>query len=204
MKILRISILFCLFFMSGYLFADSHGGEIVDAKYNYRSYSDSSYVFTIGHIRNNGEYPLEDITVEVQFFDKNGEVIDVTKDMLYGTTVAPNEKIVFKVDTFAAHTQEMYASQKVNILYAKENKPCSQKDSSAKNSFISELIGMILPTIVFLVIFIWLMRKYYGKGSSQDRLVGLMESQVELVKAQNIELSKIADALSKNNNEEKK
>ncbi len=200
MKILRIFILFCLLFVSGSLFANSYGGEIVDAKYNYRSYSDSSYVFTIGHIQNNGEYPLEDVSIEVQFFDKSGEVVDVTYKSLYGITIAPKEKIVFRVETFAAQKQELYVSQKVRIIDAKEDRPCSKKDSKTKNGFISELIGMLLPIVIFFVIFIFLMRKYQGKGSSQERLINLMESQVELIKKQNGELSKIADALTEKNN----
>ncbi|MEA3490802.1 MAG: FxLYD domain-containing protein [Campylobacterota bacterium] len=197
---LRTFILFCLLFMSGSLFADSYGGEIVDAKYNYRSYSDSSYLFTIGHVQNNGEYSLENVTIEVQFFNKNGEVIDVANKFLYGTTIAPKEKAVFKVQTLAAHEKELYASQKVRILDAKQDKPCNKRDPKEKSGFISELIGMMLPIIIFFAIFIFLMRKYQGKGSGQERLINLMDSQVELIKKQNGELSKIADAITKKNN----
>jgi len=204
MKILRTLVLFCLFFMSGYLFADSYGGEIVDAKYNYSSYDNASYLFTIGSVQNNGEYPLKDVTIEVQFFNKEGVVIDVDNERLYWTTIAPNENVVFKVQTFAAHKQELYTSQKVRIVNAKQDIPCSKSSSNKKNSFISELIGMMLPIVIFFIIFIFLMRKYQGKGSSQDKVVNLMENQVELVKKQIDELSKIADALTNKNNENNK
>ena len=71
MKTLRSIVLFVLFLSSGYLYAADHGGQVTDTKFNYRNYNDSAYVFTIGHIQNSGKYPLEDIVIEVQFFDKN-------------------------------------------------------------------------------------------------------------------------------------
>jgi hypothetical protein len=189
---LRTIVLFILFLSSGYLYAADHGGQVTDTKFNYRAYSDSSHVFTIGHIQNSGKYPLEDIVIEVQFFDGDGELIDVTRRTLYNIRILPKEKAPFKIETFAAHKQELYVSQEVHIIDADQDIPCS---SNSKKGFISDLIGMLLPIVIFFAIFILLMRKYQGKGSNQDKLVNLMERQVDLVEAQNIELSKIAEAL---------
>lgn len=183
--------------LSNPAFSSDYGSEITDLQFNYQIYDGNPYVFSIGYIQNNSENSLEDIVVEVQYFDKNGELIDVAIEDFYSLVVPPNDKVAFKIDTFAAKEKEFYASNSARVVYADQDIPCYQNSQNNYSYFdaIKKMLIAWFPLLLLIGVWIFLARKYSGKGSNQYRLVELMEQQVKSDEERNRNMSSIAESL---------
>jgi hypothetical protein len=158
----------------------------------------SLYAITIGKIRNNTAYKLENLVIEVRYFDSNGKLIDVAVEQQYSISIPPNDEIAFKVQTQAAAPESKYASQSVRVVNAHEDIPCSDRSSSDADNPWMQSLARWWPLLLMITIWIALTRTNGGKDSPQRRMLGQMDRQTELVEAQNIELKRIADAVEKN------
>lgn len=188
-----------IFVISSPAFSADHKGEILEPKFNYQIYNGDPYVFSIGYIKNNSENPLEDITVAIQYYDQNGELVDAAFENLYSFVVPPNEKVAFKVQSIAAREKEYYVMHDVRIVSAAHEIPCNQNTRSRAGNlnfdFVKKILISWFPLLLIIIVWIVLARKYSGKGSNQRRLVELMEQQVKYDEERNREITNIAEAL---------
>ena len=121
----QLIILFALFVTQASMASDQQG-TIESSTFNYQVYNDRPYVFSVGYIVNDSEYPLDDITIAVQYYDAKGELIDAAFENLYSLSVPPNDKVAFKVQTFASKNKEFYASHETRIVSSRQDIPCNQ------------------------------------------------------------------------------
>lgn len=172
--------------------------EIIEPQLSLHEHESSLYAITIGKIRNKTEYTLEDLVIEVRYFDSSGKLIDVVVEQQYSISIPPNDEIAFKVQTLAAAPESKYASQSVRIVSAQEDIPCpGHSNADAENPWMQSLARW-WPFLLMITIWIALSRVNGGKNSPQQRLAGQMDRQIELVEAQNVELKRIANAAEKN------
>jgi len=181
------------------VFAEDYQGDISDTRMFYNIYGETPYISTIGYINNDSEYPLEDISIEVRYFDEKGNIIDSDFENIYSLVVPPKEKVSFKLQATAIAEKDSYSSHEVHIIHAAQNIPCNKKSKSRNNSNTYNTIKKVLigwfPLLLLIFIWIFFVKKYSGKGSNQHKLVELMERQVEYDRARNKEISSIAKTL---------
>ncbi len=190
-----------LFVFSTSIYAQGEGDsktEIIEPQLLLHEHESSLYAVTIGKIRNNTAHTLEDLVIEVRYFDSNGKLVDVAVDRQYSISIPPNDEIAFKMQTLAAAPESKYASQSVRVVNAQEDIPCPDRSSSDADNPWMQSLARWWPFLLMITIWIALTRTNGGKDSPQRRMVGQMDRQTELVEAQNIELKRIADAVEKN------
>lgn len=94
--------------------------SIADSKMVFGKHDGNSTVSVIGMLKNNSEVALDDLHLEAQFFDKNGELLDVGSHDGYGETIPASGEAAFKVYVYAARPEEDYGSFKVHVRSAKD------------------------------------------------------------------------------------
>jgi len=88
---------------------------ISDSSFLFKEGSCSSKVSVIGTIKNTTEQPLTDIVFDVEFFDKEGNTIDIINDKTYDLVIAAGEEKKFKVSGSTSSNQDLYISHKITI-----------------------------------------------------------------------------------------
>jgi len=77
-------------------------------------------VSVIGMMQNSADFPLDDLQLEAQFFDQDGELLDVGTHSRYSETLPANGEAAFKVYVYAARPEEDYASFKISVRFAED------------------------------------------------------------------------------------
>ena len=180
-------------------FSSNYQGEISDTKMIYRLYDENPYISTIGYIKNDSEYSLEDISIEVRYFDDKGNIIDSAFENIYALVVPPDEKVSFKIQTTAIDDKNNYASHKAYIISSTQNIPgknnFNNRGSSNNYGSLKKIFISWFPLLLLILVWIFFVKRYSGKGSNQYKLVELMEKQVEYDEVRNKEISSIAKSL---------
>jgi len=119
---LAVGLLFILFFSQVFRRSSNHAEqvEIGDSKMVYGKYDGNLTVSVIGMLKNTTDLPLEDLQLEAQFFDKAGDLLDVGTHNGYGETIPPSGEAAFKIQVYATHPVEEYASFRVFLRSAKD------------------------------------------------------------------------------------
>ncbi len=82
----------------------------------------SPTVAVIGKIRNSSPVTWKEITLEGQFFDKDGRMVDATQQLKYSFIAPANGDCAFKISFQREFPQERYSSFKVRVVSAKDER----------------------------------------------------------------------------------
>lgn len=180
-------------------------GEIVNDRISFNTWDTTTYVFTVGEIQNtSSDATLDDLIVEVRFFDTDGVLIDVIVESLYQIRVLPGEKVAFKLQSLAATKQSDYSSHEVRLVAAHEDRPCPHPATSQPKEYSGLFMKLLIssfPILLLIGVWIYFMRRYSGKGSPQDRSLDLVEKQNEMIREQGKALDRIAKAMESKDND---
>ena len=179
--------------------------EIVNDRISFNTWDTTTYVFTVGEIQNtSSDATLDDLIVEVRFFDADGVLIDVIVESLYQIRVLPGEKAAFKLQSLAATKESDYSSHEVRLVAAYEDRPCAQSATSPPQEYSGLFMKLLIssfPILLLIGVWIYFMRRYSGKGSPQDRSLDLVEKQNEMIREQSKALDRIANAMESKDND---
>ena len=95
---------------------------IVESNVLFHRQGETTYVATVGVIRNDGDISARDIYVEVQYFDPEGALIDAEGGEEYGLTLLPGSEAAFNLRCATAAPESDYASHKVFIRSARDGR----------------------------------------------------------------------------------
>jgi hypothetical protein len=96
---------------------------VVSASAMQFSYGDRGrYVTTLGTVRNESDWAWKDIQLEVRYFDREGKLIDVGVQSISDVIVQPHCESGFRVRTLADQPNSVYASHKVFVRSAKDER----------------------------------------------------------------------------------
>ena len=127
--------------------------EIKDTKMDFIKNGDILTVYVVGKFVNKQQYPIKDIVIESQFFDKNGDLIDVATEELYSNIVPANGEAAFKIFTHATKDREVYTNYKINILSSTQEEPCVSKKSKLSDNGFTQMLGIWAPILFITVVF---------------------------------------------------
>lgn len=94
--------------------------SVTSAEMNYSVENEKNILCTLGEIRNDTAVTWEHIAIEVQYFNRDGKLIDTCSDQDYQLTLAPHTQQAFRVRFEPDKPRSEYASQKVFIRDASD------------------------------------------------------------------------------------
>jgi RNA polymerase subunit RPABC4/transcription elongation factor Spt4 len=95
---------------------------VIDPEMSFDVTTNGNYISTIGQIRNGSPYAWKDVYVEVQYFNKEGKMIDTCTREDYGEIIFAGDTQAFKVRGPADKPESEYSTQKVFIRSAKDSR----------------------------------------------------------------------------------
>ena len=95
-------------------FADYRARIVVlSPEMNYAEQDGKRMISTIGRIRNDSPITWVGVAIEVQYLNRNGELIDTANDSPVGLTLEPHTETAFRIRTEADQPRSEYVSQVV-------------------------------------------------------------------------------------------
>lgn len=165
--------------------------SVTDTSISHSQSENTPLVTTIGTIRNASESIVEDIVVEVKYFNAEKKLVDVVTQPLYGIVVPASQEVAFRVRDAADKPKREYAASTVRVVSAEQR--VVQQPQPTKSAFSwSDLLVSWGPMLLLIGVWIFFMRKMGKKGSPQLRTV-------ELIEKQNAVLERLAVAAEKTN-----
>jgi len=83
--------------------------------------TNGNFISTIGQMQNQSPYSWKNIQLEVQYFDKDGRLIDTRMDERYGYVLPAGETQSFRIRGPADKPEAAYITQKVFVRAAKDS-----------------------------------------------------------------------------------
>jgi hypothetical protein len=94
---------------------------VVDSSFRFNTEGDCAYVSAVGTIRNGSEdIAADDVYIEVQYFDREGALIDTEGGEQYGLTLLPGSEAAFRLQARASSPESEYATHKVFVRSVRE------------------------------------------------------------------------------------
>lgn len=177
--------------------------EIIDPQLIIREASEETHIFTLGIVRNHGEYPLMDVMLEIRYFDPEGKMIDTASMGLYSTVIQPGDTAAFKAQSLAIKNASKYASQEIKVVSGYVDRPIiSEPKSKAEppNKWANIGLNLLIssfPILLLIAVWIYYIRKISGKNSHQCQTMELFQQQTELLQRQADALERLADSSNK-------
>ena len=129
--------------------------------------------------------------VEAKLADSTGKVIEVLTESLYGITVPAGQQVAFRMQGSAAASESAYASVQARVTSGETQKARPQQKPESR--IIAFLVSWG-PMLVLILVWVYLARKFNGKGSLQNRTVDLIAEQNAILTKQLAAIETIAQA----------
>jgi len=95
---------------------------IINPEMHFGQTTNGNFISTIGQIRNESPYAWKDFQIEVQYFDKDGRMIDTRTDNRYGDVTPAGETQAFRIRGPADKPEAAYSTQKIFVRSAKDSR----------------------------------------------------------------------------------
>lgn len=170
--------------------------EISGASLSYSKTEGPSWITTIGTLKNTSPFKLEDILVEVKYFDAEGKLVDVLTESLYEVTLQPSQEISFRVRGVADKAEKNYVSTTVRVVSAYTTTPPKNTENDNSFHWLNYLLTWA-PMLLFIIV--WCLYIWYvsNKKSPQWRTISLLEQQQTLYAEQLKLIERIAISTEK-------
>lgn len=152
---------------------------------------DERSIVTVGSLRNTSSVCIDNIRVEVRYYDAKDALIDTVTQQVYQVEVPPHEEVGFRVYADAAHLKEAYAKQSVRVVSVGATKKTNKPE---ERPLLMEILVAWGPMLLLIGVWIFFMRKINRKDSPQAQSLRLIEQQNALFDAQNKLLERLAVA----------
>jgi hypothetical protein len=94
---------------------------VVDSSFRFNTQEEYTYVSAVGTIRNDSEdIAADDVYIEVQYFDRDGTLIDTDGGEQYGLTLLPGSEASFRFQARTTSPVSEYATHKVFVRSVRE------------------------------------------------------------------------------------
>lgn len=159
-------------------------------------------VTVIGELKNTTNDKINDVVIEARLTDASGKVIDVLSESQYGLVVPPGEQVSFRLQGAAATTQAAYVGVQARVVSAQAHSASTPRRPSSREGTdgFKEFAISWGPMVLLVLVWIFMARKYSGKGSNQDKMLIAINEQNALLTRQSAAIETIANALSSRGN----
>lgn len=95
---------------------------IISPEMHFSQMTNGNFISTIGQIRNGSPYAWKDLQLEVQYFDKDGRMIDTRTEDRYMEIIPAGATQAFRIRGPADKPESAYSTQKVFVRSAKDSR----------------------------------------------------------------------------------
>lgn len=170
--------------------------QVAQPTFNWSAGERGAVINALGVLKNTSGACADTIVVEVRFFDEQKNVVDVITSPLDGIVVPASKEVAFRVQGPAAQPKSMYASMSARVVSAEQRYRGTSQSPTWKSRLLDFLAGWG-PMLLLIGVWLWLMRRYYGKRSPQQRTLELWEQQVELQRQHLAVMQRLSEIVQK-------
>ena len=195
-----LSALYFLAVSATYAQGDVDKLVVLETQYSIDSVGKDTNLSTLAaliKVKNNALSEASSITVEAKFTNSQGKVIEVITENNYGVTLASGKDVTLKLRDQTSIKKEDIAKLEARVVSADFRVLRSNaSENKTKNSSLIDFLINWGPMLLFIGVWIWLMRRY-SKGYQEDVLKS-MKLQNEILERQAISIEAIANHVNKN------
>lgn len=168
--------------------------EIAEASVSTTKNNGPLFVTVLGALKNTTNNKIDNLVLEAKLTDANGKVVDVLTEHVYGLVVPASQQVAFRLQAPAAASPNSYAGVQVRVVSAEAHAPSVPRAAKKETSRIIDWLVSWGPMILLIVVWVFLARKYSGKGSVQDKMLVALGEQNSLIARQISAIESIATA----------
>jgi ATP-dependent Zn protease len=172
----------------------SNSVQVVETSVSTSKADGPLFVTVFGSFKNTTPNKIDNLVVEAKLTNSNGKVIDVLTQPVYGIVVPASQQVAFRLQGPAAATQGAYSGVQVRVTSGESHPP---RDTRPAKSDATPWLDFLIswgPMLLLVLVWIFLARKYNGKGSVQHRMLGAIGEQNTLLAKQLAAIESIASA----------
>lgn len=175
-----------------------HAGELVisDSVRSYSQNNGANFITVIGKMKSRSAVTLENIVLEVQFYNSNKVLIDSVSQELYSVVVPPSSDVTFRVRDDADKAKNQYSYHVIKVIGAEQRDANQSNKKKRSPGFLDFLISWG-PIVVLIAVWVFFIRQMYKRNSPQNRSLALIDQQNKLFMHQNELLERLASAVEK-------
>lgn len=158
--------------------------QVVEATVSTSKTDGPLFVTVLGSFKNTTANRIESLVVEAKLTDSNGKVIDVLSQPVYGLVVPAGQQVAFRLQGPAAVKENLYAGVQARVVSAEAHAPSPPRASREESNRVVNFLISWGPMLLLVVVWIFLARKYGGKGSTQEKMLAAIGEQNALLAKQ--------------------
>jgi hypothetical protein len=171
--------------------------QVLQPSFNWSGGERGAMINALGVLKNTSAACADNIVVEVRFFDEQKNVVDVITSPLDGIVVPASKEVAFRVQGPAAQPKSVYASLSARVVSAEQRYRGTTQAAPTWTSRVLDVLAGWGPMLLLVGVWLWVMRRYSGKKSPQQRTLLLWEQQIELQRQQLAAMQQLADSVQK-------
>jgi len=173
---------------------DASSLQVVAPTFTVTEKGEKRSVTTLGRLKNNSGECLEDIVVQINYFDTEHRLVDTVTRPVYGLIVPPGQEVAFRVrDDAAARSSDAYVSQDVAVASAEPHINTKATSSGFKDVLLNLLINWG-PMLLLIGAWLYFMRRMRKADSPQGQILALIEKQNALLVEKNQLMARLVAA----------
>ena len=178
---------------------EDFGGDITisNTTFHFSEGERCSYISCIGQIENNSDETYENLVIEVNYFNNNGDLIDTITDELYASVLGPYKTITFRVRDSADKSADQYSKHSVKLTSADKMCVDDYENTSDFKGLFWRLFISWGPMFLLIAVWIFFILRLRSKKSPQGQSLALLSKQLELLEEQNSLFSKLINSIDK-------
>ena len=150
----------------------------------------------LGELKNTSKSCIENIVVEVKFFDAQNKLVDANTEPVPGVEVLPGREVAFRTVVFATRPKESYSSMTARVVAAEQKITKKPRPVEPERSWLEDFIISWSPMLLLIGIWMFFMyRMNTSKKSPQAKARALVADQNAILREQLKALEKIATSL---------
>ena len=172
--------------------------QVVQPSFSWNGGERGATINALGVLKNTAMACADNIVVEVRFFDEQKNVVDVITSPLDGIVVPASKEVAFRVQGAAAQPKAAYASMSARVVSAEQR--YSRGSVTPAPTWKSQVLGFLAswgPMLLLIGVWLWVMRRFYGKKSPQHRTLELWEQQLEVQRQNLAAMQRLAESVQK-------
>lgn len=172
--------------------------QVVQPSFSWVGGERGATINALGVLKNTSAACADSLVVEARFFDEQKNVVDVITSPLDGVVVPASKEVAFRVQGVAAQPKAAYASMSARVVSAEQR--YSRASVTPATTLSSQVLGFLAswgPMLLLIGVWLWVMRRFYGKKSPQYRNLELWAQQIELQRESLAEMRRLADSVQK-------
>ncbi len=150
----------------------------------------------LGELKNTSKSCIENIIVEVKFFDAQNKLVDANTEPVPGVEVLPGQEVAFRTVVFATRPKEFYSSMTARVVAAEQRITKKPRPVEPERSWLAELFVSWCPMLLLIGVWVFfIFRMNNSKKSPQAKSQALVADQNAILREQLKALEKIAASL---------